>query len=192
MSSKSPPRRGLPVLGYTTRRHLILDLDNTTIDGARWVTKKIMLEWPKVGDCLILRSSDKPDRIRLVHNKWGRPLLYHDRSNFHLVFDNGIGYNLSCRICGVLAGLGILNPDYLKIRKFRGDMTLRVGMLIKYNEIKYPPILEKLTYNNFTSRRDGFIDHYLEFKINAERALLSLTDTIHVPDHGRNGPDRER
>ncbi len=191
MFSKSPHPRGLPVLGYTTRRHLILDLDNTTIDGALWVAHKIMFEWPKVGDCAILRSSVKPDQIRLIHNKWGRPLLYHDRNNYHLVFDNGIGYNSCVRICEVLAGLGILNPDYVKIRQFRGDMTLRVGVLITYNEIKYSPVFRWKASNFLTKRKDGYIDHYLEFKKSAERALFALTDTIDITDHGRNGPNRD-
>lgn len=173
MSSKSHPPRPAPVLGYTTRRHLILDLDNTTLSYARAIVKKIQWEWPKVGDAIILSSSEKPDRVRLVHNRWGRPLLYHDRHNFHIVFDNGIGYNLSCRICAVLAEIGILNRDYVKIREFRGDMTLRIGPLITHDEVKGPPKLRARVFNNYTDRHDGFIDHYLKIKKMGE--LLSTS-----------------
>ena len=191
MFSKSHPLRGIPVLGYTTRRHLILDLDNTTLFLARWVVRKIMTEWPKVGDCIILKSSEKPDQIRLIHNKWGRPLLYHDRINYHLVFDNGIGYNSCVRICRVLAGLGILNPDYVKIRQFRGDMTLRVGTLITYNEVKYPPVYLAKLHNRFTVRRDGFIGQYLKFKKNAELCFLPLLEPVDIADDSSNSPDSD-
>lgn len=150
-----------------------------------------MWEYHKVGDCLILRSSEKPDQIRMIFNKWGRPLIYHDRSNYHLIFDNGIGYNLSCRICETLAGLGILNPDYVKIRKFRGDMTLRVGMLITYNEIKYPPVVLKRVYNNFTTRKDGFIGQYLEFKKNSELCFIALTDSVNISQNSRDRTDSD-
>lgn len=182
--------RGYPIIGYTTRRHLIIDLDNTTGRGARSIVKKIMREWPKVGDCLILSSSTKPDRIRLVHNKWGRPLLYHDRENFHVIFDNGIGYNTSCRICRVLAGLGILNPDYMKIREFRGDMTLRISPSRLYNEEKPIPQIVEWVYNNFTTRRDGYIQHYLKVKKGVECLFLRLGYTEHVADNRPYDPDR--
>jgi len=190
MYSASSPRRGSPIIGYTTRRHLILDLDNANRLGARAIAKKIMWEWPKVGDCLILSSSTKPDRIRLVHNKWGRPLLYHDRENFHLIFDNGIGYNLSCRICRVLAGLGILNPDYVKIREFRGDMTLRISPAYLYDEVKPIPHIVEWVYNDFTTRRDGYIRHYLKVKKGVERLFACLLDTENVADYRTHDPDR--
>lgn len=190
MSSESRLPRGLPIVGYTTRRHLILDLDNTTRYGARAITKKIQWEWPKVGDCLILSSSVKPDRVRLIFNKWGRPLVVHDRRNFHLIFDNGIGYNLSCRICRVLAGLGILNPDYVRIREFRGDMTLRISPAVLYNEIKPIPSIVAWVYNDYTTRRDGYIRHYLRVKKGAEILFSGLLDSKRVADYRADDTDR--
>ena len=190
MSSASTINRGHPIVGYTTRRHLILDLDNTTAYGARAIALKIMWEWPKVGDALILKSSEKPDRVRLIFNKWGRPLVVHDRRNFHLVFDNGIGYNLSCRICRTLAGLGILNPDYVRIREFRGDMTLRVSPAVLYDEVKPIPSIVEWVYNDYTTRRDGYIQHYLNVKKGVETLFSLPRYAEHVaddrPDEGRD------
>lgn len=183
--------RGFPVLGYTTRKHLLLDLDNTTLDGAFWVAAKIMSEWSKVGDCLILRTSDKLDQVRLVYNKWGRPLVIHDRSNFHLVFDNAIGYNLSTRICHVLADLGILNEDYVRIRDFRGDMTLRVSPKARHNEIDPFPVLSDIIWNPFTTRRDGYINEYLRFKKKVELLFLSLAVPVSVTGDRRDRTDSE-
>ena len=191
MSYASPPRRGFPIVGYTTRRHLILDLDNTTEYGARAIVKKIQWEWPKVGDCLILKSSEKPDRVRLIFNKWGRPLLIHDRRNFHLVFDNGIGYNLSCRICRVLAELRILNPDYVRIREFRGDMTLRVSPAVLYNEVKPIPSIVEWVYTAYTTRRDGYIQNYLKVKKGVEMLFSLPRYAEHVADYRTDeSPDR--
>lgn len=188
-SEKCLPR-GLPNIGYTTRRHLILDLDNSSLSYVRAMARKIMWEWPKVGDCLILCSSEKPDKIRLIFNKWGRPLLIHDRHNFHLIFDNGIGYNLSCRICWVLAELGILNPDYVKIREFRGDMTLRVGPTFTHDEVKPPPKVVERVYNNYTTRRDGYIDQYLKMKKIGELLLLTQGYAEAQANYGAHGTDR--
>jgi hypothetical protein len=180
----------MPVLGYTTRRHLILDLDNTTAGYVRVMARRIMAEWPKVGDCLILCSSEKPDWVRLVYNKWGRPLIIHDRHNFHLIFDNGIGYTLSCRICRVLAELGILNEDYVKIREFRGDMTTRVGPTLLYDEVKPPPRVVERVYNNYTTRRDGYIELYLKMKKIGDLLLLTQSYAEAQANYGAHGTDR--
>jgi len=184
--------RGFPIIGYTTRRHLILDLDNTTKQGARSIAHMIIKEWPKVGDALILSSSPGLDRIRLVYGKWGRPLLYHDRGNFHLIFDNGIGYNLSCKICQVLAVLNVLNRDYVRIREFRGDMTLRISPSRLYDEDKPIPHIVGWVINELTTRSDRYIEHYLKVKKGVERLFTCLPDAERVPynrpDHRDRGP----
>lgn len=148
-----------------------------------------MWEWHKVGDCLILLSSGKVDRVRLVYNKWGRPLLIHDRANYHLVFDNGIGLNLCTRICHVLAGLGILERDYMKIREFRGDMTLRVSPAYLSESSKPMPRVADLIYNNFTNRSDGWISYYLRIKKSVE-SLFSLKHEAKAQTHkARDSPN---
>ncbi|GAI76497.1 unnamed protein product [marine sediment metagenome] len=187
MSSEPNTVRGELILGYTTRRHLILDLDNTGLDYAISMVSTIMAEWPKVGDCLVLRSSTTVDQVRLAYNKWGRPLVIHDRPNYHLVFDNLIGYNSATRICRVLAGLGVLEEDYDKIREFRGDMTLRVSQATLYAGLK--PVPEEAAYieNPRAQRSDGYIGRYRKFKKIGELLALRGRHTEGVPYDGGDG-----
>lgn len=162
--SKKPTDRGNLILGYTTRRHLILDLDNTGLDYAVRMVRLIMNEWPRVGDCLVLESTTQPDQVRLAYNKWGRVLVIHDRPNYHLVFDNLIGYNAAARICRVLAGLGVLEEDYDKIREFRGDMTLRVSPAYLWEQTKPAPREAAYIYNVYLTRPGNYIREYRKFK----------------------------
>jgi len=119
--------KDLLITGYTTRDHLLLDLDDTTLGKATHVIQLIMNRWPEVGDCLILISSSKPQRIELRYSWNNSPYMKREGDHFHLVFDGRIGWNKCCHICETLAGLKILEKDYEKIRTFRGDMTLRVS-----------------------------------------------------------------
>jgi len=185
--SKKPTGRGGLILGYTTRRHLILDLDNTGLDYALRMVELIMDEWPRVGDCLVLESTTQPDQVRLAYNKWGRVLVIHDRPNHHLVFDNIIGYNTAGRICRVLAGLGVLEEDYDKIREFRGDMTLRVSEAVMMDLTKPVPRETAYCHNMRTTRSDGYIREYRKFKKIGESLLRRSTVAEHVPDDQGDG-----
>jgi len=127
MSSENSRLKPLFVIGYTTRRHLLIDLDDTTKEKAMRITKMIQKEWPEVGSCLLMLSSTGKDRELIKYSNYQRPFHKRDRQNIHLVFDNLIGYNKCCKICQVLAELRIVNKAYTDIRKFRGDMTLRVS-----------------------------------------------------------------
>ena len=175
MCLKKPTDRGALILGYTTRRHLILDLDNTGLDYAARMARLIMEEWPRVGDCLILESTTQPDQVRLAYNKWGRVLVIHDRPNYHLVFDNLIGYNTAGRICRVLAGLGVLEKDYDKIREFRGDMTLRVSEAVMMDTTKPVPREVLYVFGNYPPYRGQYIREYQNFKKIGESLLRSTT-----------------
>lgn len=189
MFSKKPTGRGALILGYTTRRHLILDLDNTGLEYAARIVEMIMREWPEVGDCLLLMSTDAVDRVRLAYNKWGRPLVIHDRPNYHLVFDNLIGYNKATRICRTLAALNVVEPDYDKIREFRGDMTLRVSESIMMEQVKPVPKEALYTHNSGSDHSDGYIREYLKFKKIGELLALRSGHAEGVPDDDRDGSD---
>lgn len=182
-----------PILGYTTRRHLLLDLDNTTLYKAKRLTEKIQRQWQKVGDALILESSQGDNTQRLLYTRVGRVLTMRSLHNYHLVFDNSIGYNLSCKICETLAALNVLNRDYVKIRKFRGDMTLRVSPAILFEKVKPCPYLVAYIENPYTDRHDGFLDQYLNVLRNAYalRPLFygasgNLTDTPQTGNRDSN------
>ena len=187
MCLKKPTDRGALILGYTTRRHLILDLDNTGLDYALRMVGLIMKEWPRVGDCLVLESTTQPDQVRLAYNKWGRVLVIHDRPNYHLVFDNLIGYNTAARICRVLAGLGVLEEDYDKIREFRGDMTLRVSQAAMMDLTKPVPREAALCMNMRSGPSDGYIGDYRKFKKIGEALLSRSAVAEHVPDDQGDG-----
>jgi hypothetical protein len=66
----------------------------------------IQREWPEVGDCLIVRCA---------------------ADSHHLVFSNRLSWSKISKILSVLCGLKILERDYMKIRKFRKDLTLRIS-----------------------------------------------------------------
>ncbi len=114
------------VSGYSTRDHLILDLDNTTKTKALKLLEQIIQAFPQVGCCLVLRSSSH-NTTWLDYTVDSRPRLCRWLAGYHGVFDSFIGYDECCRIDEILAGLGILNKDYMTIRKWRGDQTLRVS-----------------------------------------------------------------
>lgn len=151
-----------PVIGYTTRRHLLLDLDNTTLTKVEIIARAIMRQWPKVGDCLIMESSAKPLKLLVIYKPLHHPEHKIVANNYHLIFDNQIGYNLCCKIINTLAGLGILNKDYEKIREFRGDMTLRISPVTLSDGEKPAPIPRTYLKNSACARRDGRILLYLK------------------------------
>lgn len=159
------------IIGYTTRSHLLLDLDSTTEIQAEIIIRLIMQSYPKIGDCLLIESST-PQTIMHKRKQNNQSVLgEHKRNNYHLVFDNRIGYNLCCKIITHLAHIDILNKDYAKIRQFRGDLTLRVSPSVMSTYIKPIPKPIKLIPNNYTNKHDGMIKKYLW--------MLSIAKSLH-------------
>jgi hypothetical protein len=183
-SSKPRAPDRLLIIGYTTRRHLLLDLDDTSLEKARRLADLIIDEWPEVGDCLILQSSVALLSVRLRYswNNW--PWISVTRPGFHLVFDNCIGYNKACRICETLAGLNVLERDYLRIRTFRGDMTLRVSEAALSTGAKPAPEPVEYLINTAQKWRDRKIDEYLAFR---DAALSLTTRELHAEDEADYG-----
>ena len=191
-SRKSAPEPDL-IIGYTTRRHLLLDLDNCSQEKARRLALLIMAAWPEVGNCLIVLSSPAPLCVELRYswNNW--PWIRTRRSNYHLVFDNQVGYNKCCRICACLAGVGVLNRDYVKLREFRGDMTLRVSSAPLSTGLKPRPLPRNLIVSGHTRRHDGLIFQYLRFSsacARLGRGLAPLEVAVQViPAQAGDGQD---
>lgn len=171
---------------------MILDLDNSGLEYAERIARMVMHEWPRVGDCLILESTTQPDRVRLSYNKWGRPLVIHDRPNHHLVYGGLIGYNTAAKICRTLAGLGVLEEDYDKIREFRGDMTLRVSPSSMMDEVKPEPRAVLYLLNDNADWSDIYIKEYLKFKKIGELLFLGVSHSKGIPDDCPNDPDGRR
>jgi hypothetical protein len=173
------------IIGYTTRTHLLLDLDDTSLEKARRLVYTIMTEWPKVGDCLIVSSSSKRLVVRVRYSWNNHPWMSRESPNYHLIFDNIVGYNTCCRICETLAELGVLNKDYTKIRTFRGDMTLRVShQNLSIGAVKPPPRPVEYLFNPVENYSDGMIDEYLAFRDAALGGLPAAKMVAEVRAHG--------
>jgi hypothetical protein len=154
----------LIITGYTTRDHLLLDLDDTTLSKVSRVVKLIMERWPETGDCLVLLSSEKPMSTRIKYSWNNTPYMERKGSSYHLVFDGRIGWNKAAHICETLAGLKILQKDYEKIRSFRGDMTLRVSGALLSTGYKAPPYcVVGIKNKGYDGSGDG-IEDYLRLR----------------------------
>jgi hypothetical protein len=132
---------GKLICGYTAKNQLLIDLDNCSYYKAYCLARMIQREWPFVGDCLIVRCA--PD-------------------SHHLVFSSRISWSKISRILDVLCGLKILEKDYMKIRKFRRDLTLRISPKLTEDKNRGTPIPIAYLLNGKKNRGDNLILNYLE------------------------------
>jgi hypothetical protein len=175
-SSKSLVPEPSLIIGYTTRRHLLLDLDNTSLGKACGMARHIMHSWPEVGSCLIVLSSSRPVKLELRYSWNNRPWIRVTRDNHHLVFNNYIGYNKIATICETLGVLNVLEGSFIKMRKFRGDLTLRVSPSILSTGVKPAPRPVVGLSNPKSTREDGAIEEYLR--------ILGLCRDLSPLNHG--------
>ena len=185
---RSAPKPGL-VLGYTTRRHLLLDLDDTGLPMAMRIARLIQEEWPEVGDCLVLQSSWAPLKVELRYswNNW--PWVKVTRPSHHLVFDGLVGYNKCCHICEVLAGVRVLPKAFVEIRGFRGDMTLRISPAAMRDKERPAPVVVARVQAPRPVQRGGYIEEFVNLKKIGERLFLLEELAEGVPDHGADAAD---
>ena len=59
MSLECPINDKKLIIGYTTREHLILDLDNTSLIKVIDLACKLMYDYPEIGKCQIMQSSQE-------------------------------------------------------------------------------------------------------------------------------------
>lgn len=163
MSCDRSAHKPLLIIGYTTKEHLCLDLDGTSPYRARALAKLIIDNWPTVGDCLIMQSSHGTGKMVLKGNGEGITRETVDRDNYHLIFDNLIGYDQSCRIIECIAACDIINSEYIRIRYMRNDMTLRVSSSILTSNEKPAPVPVDYVSNDHSEKGDGKIGEYLDF-----------------------------
>lgn len=150
-------------IGYTTREHLCIDLDNTSKRKVFGLVELIMQYYPCVGHCLILKSSSPSFKyvVKYVHGEGIKMLT--TRHNFHVIFDNIIGYDECCHIIETLAHLGVINEEYIRIRRFRNDMTVRVSKTVLLDTVKEAPTPVAYVQNGMEKKRGEGIDRYLNF-----------------------------
>jgi hypothetical protein len=107
------------IVGYTTKEHLLLDLDKSrSLFATERLVRMIQKDYPEVGDCLISQSS---------------------YDGFHCIFDNRLSWSRIMAISRTLTGLGIVNRNFTKVRSFREDLTLRISSIDRGREKSEAP-----------------------------------------------------
>lgn len=167
-SSKWRPQTSNPdtpdwIIGYTTRDHLCIDLDNTSVNKVFILVKMLMKDFPYVGNAVVIETSSRRLFAKINYPPCSNPLVVTSRSNFHVVFDNYIPYEESCKIIETLARLDVINEEYIRIREMRNDMTLRVSKSVLMDKTKVAPIPLLFVFNQFCYRYDMAIMQYLRF-----------------------------
>jgi len=152
------------IVGYTTTEHLLLDLDDTSINDVIGLVRLLVQSYPEIGSCLILQSSTRKTDSTTRINRHGIPTQKFKGNSYHIVANNKITCARAVQIFSTLVELNILDTAHKRIRGFRGDMTLRVSPMICQHKIK--PIPEPVAYvDNFTDKnQDNMIDMYRRFR----------------------------
>lgn len=140
---------------------MMLDFDNSSLAKVCAMAKVIMHSWPEVGSCLVVQSSEKPLNVELRYSWDNKPWVKRTGSNYHLVFNNDVGYNKIATICEALGALNVLEGSFMKMRKFRGDLTLRVSSSVLSTGVKPAPVPIVGLRNKEATREDGEILEYL-------------------------------
>jgi hypothetical protein len=112
------------VAGYSARQHLILDLDSSkSTSKAVKLVRLIQQEYPDVGSCLICQSSVE---------------------KHHAIFNARLSWSRIMHICRTLTAFSdrntILDSNFIKIRSFREDLTLRVSPVARSLGDHGPPV----------------------------------------------------
>lgn len=148
-------------IGYTTREHLCLDLDNTSYFKVENLVETLMREHPELGHAVIMESSTHKFVQRLKHLLMQPAGIITRRHNYHVVFNNFLPYEQSCRIIETLAELDVIARDFIRIRQMRNDMTLRVSRTVNMQHTKPKPKLLKYIINPYSTRQDEGIKRYM-------------------------------
>lgn len=150
------------IMGYTSRLHLMLDFDDITFARAKALTKIVQHKWPKVGDALISQSSPGSKEFKCTYYLKFLPHYAKTRPSYHIIFDNLIGYNTVMTITQTLADSKILERNYMRVRHFRGDLTLRITPTHLSTGLKPAPEVKAFIPNKYTQKHDGYISLYTQ------------------------------
>lgn len=176
--------------GYTTRNHLLVDLDDTTLRKTLVICRMLIKEYPELGDCLITLSSEKKDSLDYVYFPAHKPKPKRVGNSYHLIFNNTVGFNKCYQIIRVLAGLSIIEWNHGHLRKYYRDMTLRTSHRITMEKVEPPPTPLIYIFNQNSTKNDNRIHDYYallktsykvfisEFKLNSQPLLALLESTI--------------
>lgn len=160
---KQPTNKPDWIIGYTTRKHLCIDLDNTSFYKVAKLVYMIMQNFSCVGCCLIMESSTCQYSQKLFYHPLKPIETTTKRANYHIIFDNKIPYETSCKIIETLAVLGVINKEYVRIRQFRNDMTIRTTKAEYTTGTKPAPKISMLLPNIHTKKMGNGIESFLKF-----------------------------
>jgi len=147
------------VCGYSTSQHLLLDLDNTTLSKVKKFVKLLQEQYPEIGSALICESTPPKSADVFLQHCTGlhKSLQQRELGSYHVIFSDKLSWNKIMRIVRTLAWLQVLNKDYIKIRGFRGDLTLRISPKVTSDGTKPKPKPVAIMGKNY-----GFISDYLK------------------------------
>lgn len=148
-------------IGYTTRDHLCLDLDNTSYYDVTRLVKLIMHSYPETGDAIILLSSKGKYAAKMNYRPTGEKVFLVKRNCYHAIFNNIIPYERSCQIIETLAELDAIPRDMVRIRTMRNDMTTRVSKTVNCYFTKSKPDLLCYVHNGYTKIRGFGIELFM-------------------------------
>lgn len=194
-------------IGYTTRSHLCLDLDNTSLMKVYGLVELLMQNYHEIGNALILESSSGK-----LSEKWnykpkfdgksvevsGKSVMQADlciftmhlekrikRSNYHVIFNDTIPYSKSCDIIECLAELDVLNHEYVNIRRMRNDMTIRISKTINTLSVKSKPRILDVVVNPYTMQKSGGIYKFLclyKAQYTTDKTAITAIKVLHTDD----------
>jgi len=126
------------IIGFSTDRYLLVDLDNITEVKAEGLAMLMIKNYGLI-DCLVMKSSGTK-RVKELSFNNGQWIPRHDEDgSYHLIFGDRLWYQYICYILDQLNGLGVVSEDYVRIRDWRGDLTLRVSADNSADAYRPPP-----------------------------------------------------
>ena len=152
------------VSGYSSRHHLLLDLDNTTPYKAIKLTEWILSKWKDLHACLLMISSTQDDIgiFYMVRDGNVLPHVSVRRWNIHAIFDGWQSTKQVRRRMTTLSDIGVISKVYHDISKFRNSMTLRISS--KLAEDRYRPVPAYLTYLGNPEPQGGIAEYLVQWQ----------------------------
>ena len=95
------------VCGYTCQDHLLVDLDACSLWQAARIAIITRQEYPQVGDCLIVQSSEH---------------------HYHLIFDAKLEWEKIHDIVMTMGALGIVEKNFSMVRELRHEPENSYGI----------------------------------------------------------------
>lgn len=148
-------------IGYTTKEHLCIDLDDISQYNAENLAKLLMQDKPEIGSCLVLRSSQKQLKERWIYPVNDTMKKYVNRDSYHLIFNGLISYEESCKIIENLAHLNVIDEAYIRIREMRNDMTIRTSSTPLTSKTKSKPVIVAYIRNPYDNTQKGGIYRFM-------------------------------